>query len=167
MLFWVPSAKSGSSLRMRGAPLPLSGHVAQGGIIPADAGSTSNCSLWPSKAAGSSLRMRGALCMALRCGSVGRIIPADAGSTCDIYGDAPSSGDHPCGCGEHVSPVCRSLRHGGSSLRMRGARLGIILAGTVEQDHPCGCGEHRAVADGSFRDQGSSLRMRGARGATA
>ena len=30
----------GSSPRMRGAPLPLSGHVAQRRIIPADAGST-------------------------------------------------------------------------------------------------------------------------------
>ena len=111
-------------------------------IIPADAGSTSGRP--PSRAhyqdhprgcgehrrevrmpladLGSSPRMRGAHVVRQAAGVFCRIIPADAGSTRPRRCLCGLMRDHPRGCGEHISPVCRSLRQGGSSPRMRGAR---------------------------------------------
>ena len=110
------------------------------------------------------------------------IIPADAGSTVRIQGRPEGVGDHPRGCGEHVS-VCMAMFWGaGSSPRMRGAPfpgsrvsacIGIIPADAgsthpgdqnvqISQDHPRGCGEHAWMGTGRWRLPGSSPRMRGA-----
>ena len=111
-------------------------------IIPADAGSTQakhpkesdtwdhprGCGehvLAPDVAdsvTGSSPRMRGAPDGLTSIQHVGRIIPADAGST-PRQGSRPGAvGDHPRGCGEHVTFTPRGLTALGSSPRMRGAQ---------------------------------------------
>ena len=112
---------SGSSPRMRGAPIGLRNGISHVWIIPADAGSTfgrfqellakrdhpRGCGEHYSDAqgwwltGGSSPRMRGALSVILP--KVGRfgIIPADAGSTGKGATHDGHSGDHPRGCGEH------------------------------------------------------------------
>ena len=111
----------GSSPRMRGAPAGQGAATDQGGIIPADAGSTFRVALCCCASEdhprgcgehdslqieigvrlGSSPRMRGArielIEWAPKCG----IIPADAGSTMyDLY-TVIRDQDHPRGCGEH------------------------------------------------------------------
>ena len=110
------------------------------------------------------------------------IIPADAGSTCHVLQSLRSARDHPRGCGEHLACSTVSSPSGGSSPRMRGARmcalyassvLGIIpadagstsfssLTFVVFEDHPRGCGEHKTVSSTSRGEAGSSPRMRGA-----
>ena len=136
---------------------------------------------------GSSPRMRGALGTDHPSFLTDGIIPADAGSTPLGQAGGLPCRDHPRGCGEHVSPVCRSLRHGGSSPRMRGAPAdnarqdvseGIIPADAgstrtcsgpsrLIRDHPRGCGEHLPSGRTRAMMRGSSLRMRGALGQTA
>ena len=142
---------------MRGALHNVVAHVADEGIILADAGSTGcletclsyekdhprGCGEHVVSAGvhvcdgGSSSRMRGALHPPIRLCSRSGIILADAGSTDGAECSAASQEDHPRGCGEH--PVFSLLVKGywGSSSRMRGAPtlmgkepslLGIILA---------------------------------------
>ena len=106
---------------MRGAHIE-SGHLRPGlGIIPADAGSTTN-SRFPTGTKwdhprgcgehynaedtlpgveGSSPRMRGAPMETSADLNVPGIIPADAGSTKDIIFQGVEVTDHPRGCGEH------------------------------------------------------------------
>ena len=112
-----------------------------GGIIPADAGSTSPCRCrgWRRRDhprgcgehaltrvmdklnEGSSPRMRGALCAeTYRHACIG-IIPADAGSTYVLSECYHLSEDHPRGCGEHTAGYVTALQVRGSSPRMRGA----------------------------------------------
>ena len=106
--------------------------------------------------------MRGARIDTIHSGTDGRIIPADAGSTEGDSQIAVSAGDHPRGCGEHVTVDSRSAPIMGSSPRMRGAHQRRILpfpshriipadAGSTSLlsachvpgwDHPRGCGEH-------------------------
>ena len=111
----------GSSPRMRGAQRILDDPIAVRGIIPADAGSTTNpgrpdrspgdhprgcgehrpmthVSIHPQ---GSSPRMRGALFMSISGLGAVRIIPADAGSTWTVDLILCHRQDHPRGCGEH------------------------------------------------------------------
>ena len=119
---------------------------------------------WP--CGGSSPRMRGTRGCRLSGESAGRIIPADAGNTLKRLGLHSADGDHPRGCGEHVSrhPVTHSGP--GSSPRMRGTltvplrdrslpRIIPADAGNtdsqpgrrgMQKDHPRGCGEHTALA---------------------
>ncbi len=133
--------QTGSSPQMRGAQSADQAQLYRLRIIPADAGSTlrspearailqdhprgcrEHCveDEIDGLAAGSSPRMRGAPYYTRVGVRTGRIIPADAGSTffCSILWLLEFN--HPRGCGEQVSPVCRSLRNGGSSPRMRGA----------------------------------------------
>ena len=111
----------GSSPRMRGAQLARLCLSLLVGIIPADAGSTSDSA--PSDAsprdhprgcgehslsrpaagmwAGSSPRMRGAPGTLRDSQRPLRIIPADAGSTAISPSGIPCPKDHPRGCGEH------------------------------------------------------------------
>ena len=135
---------------------------------------------------GSSPRMRGALRgKEYMCVDPG-IIPADAGSTVKSAVYCGQAGDHPRGCGEHLTPGERDSTALGSSPRMRGAqeqssrrdaRLRIIPAdagstrstrcsSTDSADHPRGCGEHRAPYRYLSASPGSSPRMRGARTVT-
>ncbi len=168
---------------MRGAPGNTSGAVTAKGIIPADAGSTHAGSV-PSRARedhprgcgehklliikccawkGSSPRMRGARRQLRHDGTLSGIIPADAGSTCLRQAPRATIGDHPRGCGEHVSCGRHCGYLCGSSPRMRGAptrggsndiarRIIPADAGSTQprttrtglrRDHPRGCGEHR------------------------
>ena len=133
---------------------------------------------------GSSPRMRGAQIGFAASHNAGRIIPADAGSTPRPPVILSSSKDHPRGCGEHEPSSSKSNWSGGSSPRMRGARLHaehdcprtwIIPAdagSTTSQpyaydcvgDHPRGCGEHFISSAASELFRGSSPRMRGAQG---
>ena len=117
--------ESVSSPRMRGT-LPFLLHLfAPVGIIPADAGNTSGCTICgrgskdhprgcgehqhPEDAYtngwGSSPRMRGTRCQGQYIVAHERIIPADAGNTniTRVFGGA--GGDHPRGCGEHRAPA--------------------------------------------------------------
>ena len=111
----------GSSPRMRGALTSFPNSKIVVGIIPADAGSTSDpgdqgatgwdhprgcgehslARLSQSFRRGSSPRMRGALCIVSDRQNRSRIIPADAGSTICISPHIMATTDHPRGCGEH------------------------------------------------------------------
>ncbi len=134
--------RKGSSPQMRGArALSLDGHR-PGGLIPADAGSTSSsASIPPATRAhprrcgehdkvgvrtmrdvGSSPQMRGARgdCFARRLGC--GLIPADAGSTAPCAGPRRHPWAHPRRCGEHTATRCLVGTPCGSSPQMRGAR---------------------------------------------
>ena len=136
------SSSTGSSPRMRGAPVSNPDRLMTTRIIPADAGSTRCLSIFWSnsqdhprgcgehggrgqsarRVEGSSPRMRGApdsLCKPIP--RVG-IIPADAGSTRQSLQANSKSRDHPRGCGEHLMICVKSYRIRGSSPRMRGAQ---------------------------------------------
>ena len=109
------------------------------------------------------------------------IIPADAGNTRSWAATRTWTGDHPRGCGEHVSWSLMAAGLMGSSPRMRGTRHdgcvdpalpGIIPAdagntpsdssiGAASADHPRGCGEHRLGWVGVTLGGGSTPRMRG------
>ena len=58
---------------------------------------------------------------------VQRIIPADAGSTHNQRSLLRFHGDHPRGCGEHLLEIHAKYVPLGSSPRMRGAHLLIVL----------------------------------------
>ena len=142
MVQFVPFSWTGSSPRMRGAPLPPRQGPQVPGIIPAYAGSTFRCrrsrsaptdhprvcgehaswSRCPMAGTGSSPRMRGAPGAGSGSRTQEGIIPAYAGSTISSQLSNPYSEDHPRVCGEHMmthhgtNPCC------GSSPRMRGAR---------------------------------------------
>ena len=90
--------------------------------------------------------------------------------------------DHPRGCGEHDTGGVQWTEREGSSPRMRGAQVLMLMpegsagiipadAGSTTQmvitlgmqtDHPRGCGEHTAPDALSMSVPGSSPRMRGA-----
>ena len=126
---------------MRGAPAERVGGKGIVGIIPADAGSTSDYRSDPvpaedhprgcgehgmlkglkSKTRGSSPRMRGAQGRLVSQRYQGRIIPADAGSTLSVSRYVFRQGDHPRGCGEHSRMSPGWGLPSGSSPRMRGA----------------------------------------------
>ena len=132
---------------MRGAPLDLRMVDDDGGIIPADAGSTATGRPRSSRVAdhprgcgehiswhrpivdpiGSSPRMRGALPVRAAERPRDGIIPADAGSTRAPAVIMIATEDHPHGCGEHCGRHRRSWHQGGSSPRMRGALAEITL----------------------------------------
>ncbi len=136
-----PSSRTGSSPRMRGAPLLIGGPPSCTGIIPADAGSTyatygaltqredhprgcgeHSCKeQWMPSKPGSSPRMRGAHDDQPSGLAVAGIIPADAGSTARSCGPATVWEDHPRGCGEHDITKDDIVELLGSSPRMRGA----------------------------------------------
>ena len=111
----------GSSPRMRGTQPGATRQVAQGRIIPADAGNTNadgmalnpkrdhprGCgehsapTVFAQSAIGSSPRMRGTLFeLVVEALALG-IIPADAGNTCPAPPRCRRIRDHPRGCGEH------------------------------------------------------------------
>ena len=112
----------GSSPRMRGAQVAVKILVHDGGIIPADAGSTIShyCCITavrdhprgcrehpqpgprPKPGPESSPRMQGAPLASAGCSCLTRIIPADAGSTHPENLVAYHPGDHPRGCREHM-----------------------------------------------------------------
>ena len=132
---------SGSSPRMRGAPILRPPTSTRARIIPAYAGSTgmryraehgfedhprvcgehypSSRSIENSR--GSSPRMRGALVMVPRPPLQLGIIPAYAGSTGRPGFAHAARGDHPRVCGEHFRTFSGAFLSGGSSPRMRGA----------------------------------------------
>ena len=195
-------AGTGSSPRMRGALYEIISNDVQKRIIPADAGSTRlrcryraifqdhprGCGehdqtlIQELFQKGSSPRMRGAHCLVAKAGKPQGIIPADAGSTMGADTVRLTDGDHPRGCGEHLSSSIANIRAWGSSPRMRGARIPSYLlirllriipadAGSTDrskvwqglaEDHPRGCGEHSTRQKSPKAMSGSSPRMRGA-----
>ena len=126
---------------MRGARREGQGIIAMAGIIPADAGSTTDdgrrgfdCEDHPRRcgehgladlaegpAEGSSPQMRGALPVCNVPFRRMRIIPADAGSTNDGTLTDAQLQDHPRRCGEHRRYVSGTGFVPGSSPQMRGA----------------------------------------------
>ena len=133
--------RCGSSPRMRGALRGLEVELCEGGIIPADAGSTAqaheaapregdhprgcgeHCSGRVMRLCkpGSSPRMRGAHRADLAPRILHGIIPADAGSTQETTEVSSRRTDHPRGCGEHEVVWQCHFCSLGSSPRMRGA----------------------------------------------
>ena len=109
------------------------------------------------------------------------IIPAYAGNTLPSNGWPWSMRDHPRVCGEHTGGSQRMMHNPGSSPRMRGTRISLIMpiaptgiipayAGNTELhfvfshqhwDHPRVCGEHSSLICFSLARRGSSPRMRG------
>ena len=174
------------------------------GIIPAYAGSTSptrrraaaardhprvcgehhSRSADAARAMGSSPRMRGAPTATGLYGLQDGIIPAYAGSTPRPSRCRRPTRDHPRVCGEHTNNRTACKRRAGSSPRMRGALVCVLVhvsvvgiipayAGstrnqsrgrTFYRDHPRVCGEHSAEHIAALAEQGSSPRMRGAPG---
>ena len=126
--------------------------------------------------------MRGAHGEADGAHHAGGIIPADAGSTRRNFSRLTERRDHPRGCGEHSSMSAKNVPFDGSSPRMRGARVIVLIqwkpiriipadAGSTNdshnypephRDHPRGCGEHDVWQSFCFSIDGSSPRMRGA-----
>ena len=130
---------------------------------------------------GSSPRMRGTLRTPV-VRSVGNgIIPAHAGNTNRGGSQHQPSQDHPRACGEHRCGCQWVEESWGSSPRMRGTRLTILLktksariipahAGNTRRsvthrrphvDHPRACGEHSTSRRAAMSSAGSSPRMRG------
>ena len=145
---------------MRGAPGPDRRPGCTGGIIPADAGSTSTPKWSPKRVQdhprgcgehlitpheircrlGSSPRMRGApTCWPCRTRRL-RIIPADAGSTVASTRRSGWYTDHPRGCGEHIDHSVRHQVIEGSSPRMRGAPISIRARSSVYRIIPADVG---------------------------
>ncbi len=194
-------SKRGSSPRVRGSPsdVDITAHLL--GIIPAGAGLTrrsaeqvprsrdhprgcgahrSNLSRRP-PCRGSSPRVRGSLHLSACLVSFFGIIPAGAGLTSAELQTTLGCGDHPRGCGAHLTRTSASGCLMGSSPRVRGSPLnfsmlllshGIIPAGAgltselfdatiIARDHPRGCGAHPRHHQGFCREQGSSPRVRG------
>ena len=137
--------ETGSSPQMRGAHSRPLTNPGEGGIIPADAGSTrailpehalaedhprrcgehSTLPVIERGCAGSSPQMRGARPRPGRSAHAWRIIPADAGSTRYLNAMADILEDHPRRCGEHSPYFSAALFASGSSPQMRGARLPV------------------------------------------
>ena len=125
---------------MRGALDTQTQGSIQGGIIPADAGSTrlspmphhelqdhprgcgEHVTVLPRSAPsmGSSPRMRGTPGYEEPEQGCGRIIPADAGNTRRLRNPKGLRWDHPRGCGEHTFSASNCAGVRGSSPRMRG-----------------------------------------------
>ena len=126
--------------------------------------------------------MRGALRrrrLVVRCAG---IIPAYAGSTAGCRRAAGCRWDHPRVCGEHWNLLSPATLFGGSSPRMRGALVAVLVAGPAagiipayagsttalasrfacRWDHPRVCGEHILLHRLQSLFLGSSPRMRGA-----
>ena len=141
---------TGSSPRMRGARSEAQEAVADAGIIPAYAGSTSRRALRTQPMrdhprvcgehrlltalhlfqSGSSPRMRGALLNKSLFEHILGIIPAYAGSTAHIVVQIARRRDHPRVCGEHCEPAREAFDAMGSSPRMRGAPDFVIVKAT-------------------------------------
>ena len=151
---------AGSSPRMRGALSETRFDPFGGGIIPADAGSTTplqlktmsekdhprGCGehlvvlLFPVMGLGSSPRMRRALLnLPGRVLGLG-IIPADAGSTRSIDARRSPGPDHPRGCGEHLYQILKWVGLAGSSPRMRGAPRDRISQSATSRIIPADAG---------------------------
>ena len=112
-----------------------------------------------------------------------RIIPACAGNTIREQDQFIQIPDHPRVCGEHIDESHISVSHCGSSPRVRGTHLTLLLnlnhgriipacAGnttvamtpsTYSSDHPRVCGEHTAGHIADRGNSGSSPRVRGTR----
>ena len=70
--------------------------------------------------------MRGTLVSARPFAVLLRIIPADAGNTLNNGAFSVSWGDHPRGCGEHLSSQYSRVVMRGSSSRMRGTLMKCV-----------------------------------------
>ena len=132
---------------------------------------------------GSSPRMRGKPVARQYPIGRGRIIPAHAGQTNRPRGIRGQGADHPRACGANSSARRISGASHGSSPRMRGKRVRVLLelgvnriipahAGqtiapryqqTMCPDHPRACGANRQKKLPTPRQNGSSPRMRGKR----
>ena len=109
------------------------------------------------------------------------IIPAYAGNTLSRLLGGTVVRDHPRVCGEHGMALIGAAFNSGSSPRMRGTLINIILpicltgiipayagntslsahADSAKRDHPRVCGEHRGDSIICATKRGSSPRMRG------
>ena len=130
---------------------------------------------------GSSPRMRGTHNVDVHLAGIFGIIPAYAGNTCDDTTLGEVNGDHPRVCGEHRKRRNDCSKVKGSSPRMRGTRVEMVLrqissgiipayAGNTPpltlrrpttRDHPRVCGEHHRRRFRPRCPAGSSPRMRG------
>ena len=132
---------------------------------------------------GSSPRMRGKHRWRVRRSLVLRIIPAHAGQTCMASHLLLRAADHPRACGANPMTAGEKFEAGGSSPRMRGKHIRILLefdgewiipahagqtsavsrADQMNKDHPRACGANKFDDEVWEREVGSSPRMRGKR----
>ena len=125
--------------------------------------------------------MRGTLGIQNAVDGITRFIPAYAGNTTESAGRCRRETVHPRVCGEHTASMARMLAAGGSSPRMRGTHVTLVVkpldnrfipayAGNTMWSpltaarppvHPRVCGEHITELNMSRSDSGSSPRMRG------
>ena len=151
--------------RMRGAQAQGIVGDSEGGIIPADAGST-YCPKYNGSSHWDHPRGCGEhACCAHLARDVGGSSPRMRGArSCPMpYALFYRSPDHPRGCGEHATTISAPVvvtgiipADAGSTPRSHSPRCS-------RWDHPRGCGEHTPITLTSMLDPGSSPRMRGAR----
>ena len=130
---------------------------------------------------GSSPRVRGSRMPCPAISARQGIIPAGAGLTSSACGPCLPWRDHPRGCGAHATGDKSAEKMPGSSPRVRGSHLrlvvrvclgGIIPAGAGLtrpetrarrrcRDHPRGCGAHQIDCLQPSASSGSSPRVRG------
>ena len=191
----------GSSPRMRGKLAGLFNDLSHRRIIPAHAGQTHHVQLVQrpesdhpracgansasrlanSAAIGSSPRMRGKRTSHERINEPRRIIPAHAGQTEQEPCGTRGAADHPRACGANSRLVRCNGPEIGSSPRMRGKRMAVLLTSRYTRiipahagqtccrsiacrrrtDHPRACGANPRHDQPRAGTPGSSPRMRG------
>ena len=105
-----PTARPGSSPRVRGTRALAEVAVDEQGIIPACAGNTTIQQTSAVRHRGSSPRVRGTRGFVLRDACRVGIIPACAGNTAEFATWVQANRDHPRVCGEHTSVTYPSKR---------------------------------------------------------
>ena len=196
-------AEWGSSPRVRGKRRPHPRLRSPVGLIPACAGKTLSTHFWRARptahprvcgengaldqqvdqVVGSSPRVRGKPHPRRALRNPGRLIPACAGKTAPPRSTPSRRTAHPRVCGENAGVTMHSLRHRGSSPRVRGKHppvlevggpVGLIpacagktwdwrTASTRAPAHPRVCGENRIPPRAATTGAGSSPRVRGKR----
>ena len=111
---------------------------------------------------GSSPRVQGAsresVSGALHCG----LIPACAGSMTRYSASTSTLQAHPRVCREHVRETSTRICQGGSSPRVQGASVAIVVRMRSSMAHPRVCREHQNYTMKTMKRSGSSPRVQGA-----
>ena len=153
----------GSSPRVRGKGFVVPGSPLVIGIIPAGAGKRAPCcrrgrrprdhprgcgektaaDYYRLLKTGSSPRVRGKADDWQRLGHRVWIIPAGAGKSHPSIWAGTTSGDHPRGCGEKFGSLPARVREQGSSPRVRGKDISLVVICTDGGIIPAGAGKSR------------------------
>ena len=113
------------------------------------------------QACGSSPRLRGTrLCVRFLTLNK-RFIPAPAGNTWAVYYEVAAYTVHPRACGEHNKVICLRKNKGGSSPRLRGTHLSLLIVVSSRRFIPAPAGNTVKSFNTPAWRFGSSPRLRG------